>query len=65
MVLPSRKSAASKKCFCITCCRNQSDSFNMVVAPSVAMRMVCSDLDGDVEEKQLWATENGGGGNSH
>ena len=45
MVLPSQKSAASKKRFCITCSRNQSDSFNTVVALSVEMRTVCSDLE--------------------
>ena len=43
---PSQKLTAAKKCWCVTQSRNQSDSFNTVVVPSVAMRMVCSDFQG-------------------
>ncbi len=46
MVQPSQKSVASMNFCCVTCQMNQSDSFNTVVGPSIAMRMVCSDLKG-------------------
>ena len=45
----SRKSVALMNFFCVTCQMNQSDSFNTVVAPSIAMRMVCSDLEGTLK----------------